>query len=62
MMLAQIENDEVYFKTILKAGGIMDVVEEYPWTGEMVVHNRRDKRQGTHTGKVVMTEQGPQLQ
>lgn len=60
--LVQIENGETYFKTTLQAGGIMDVVEEYPWSGEIVQHKRRDKRAGNHTGRVAQTDEGPQLQ
>ena len=26
-----------YFETRLKAGGVLDVAEKYPWTGEMVL-------------------------
>jgi hypothetical protein len=37
----------------------MDVVEKYPWSGESVVHPRRDKRRGTHTAHVTRTERGP---
>lgn len=40
----------------------MDVVEQYPWSGETVEHSRRDKRQGSHFGSVVKTDEGPQLQ
>lgn len=39
----------------------MDVVEQYPWSGETVIHKRRDKRKGTHTGHVERTKEGPQL-
>lgn len=58
----QIESNEEFFRTTLKAGGVMDVVEQYPWTGEQTTHKRRDKRAGHHTGRVVGTEEGPQLQ
>ncbi len=58
----QIEDNKNYFKTTLKAGGIMDVVEQYPWSGETVEHSRRDKRPGRHFGRVVKSEEGPQLQ
>ncbi len=48
---------------MIKAGGIMDVVECYPWTGEVLTHGRRDKRKGVHTGRVVRTEEGsPSIQ
>ena len=57
----QVEDTEEYFKTTLKAGGLMDVVEKYPWTGETVIHKRRDKRKGTHTGNVQRTNEGPQM-
>ena len=58
----QVEDTEEYFKTVLKAGGIMDVVELYPWKGETVIHKRRDKRKGTHSGHVERTKDGePQL-
>ncbi len=57
----QIEDDGVHFKTILKAGGVMDVVEQYPWTGDLVTHKRRDKRAGHHEGRVQMSDDGPQL-
>lgn len=51
-------DDEHAFKTVLKAGGVLDVEEEYPWTGVDVVHSRRDKRRGTHRGSVCRTEDG----
>lgn len=51
-------DNERGFTTVLKAGGILDVEEEYPWTGEDVVHRRRDKRRGTHTGRVCRTDNG----
>lgn len=60
--MLQIEDKETYFKTTLKAGGIMDVVEQYPWSGETVEHSRRDKRPGSHHGCVVKSDDGPQLQ
>ena len=41
---------------------VQDVVERYPWTGEDVVHKRRDKRPGHHTGKVVRTKEGAEIQ
>jgi hypothetical protein len=28
-----------YFETRLKAGGVLDVAEKYPWTGEQVSCN-----------------------
>ncbi|KAL4425760.1 hypothetical protein ABPG75_009776 [Micractinium tetrahymenae] len=61
-LAGQLEDAGEHFKTVLKAGGIMDVVEQYPWSGEEVVHPRRDKRSGTHTGHVMRTERGPCIQ
>lgn len=116
----QLEDSEGFFKSVMKAGGLMDVVEEvcacvracvhadqwlhggglrggwhvavwkarcsacdpimlpvpvsipaaspclhlaplpqYPWSGEEVVHARRDKRRGSHRGRVTRTERGP---
>ena len=49
------------FKFIVKAGGIMDVVERYPWTGEEQQHKRRDKRAGYHVGRVIKTDDGPEI-
>lgn len=59
----EIQDDGEYFRTVLKAGGIMDVVEEYPWgDSKPVVHRRRDKRKGTHVGSVRTGEDGhPQI-
>jgi hypothetical protein len=51
------ETDE-HFKTVMKAGGLMDVVECYPWTGETVAHPRRDKRRGKHHARVYRIESG----
>lgn len=34
----------------------------YPWTGEVVLHSRRDKRRGQHRGSVHRTEAGPCIQ
>ena len=31
----------------------MLLIPRYPWSGEAVVHSRRDKRRGHHTGRVV---------
>jgi hypothetical protein len=39
----------------------MDVVEQYPWSGEVVTHKRRDKRSGHHLGRVLASKDGPQL-
>lgn len=58
----QIEDTDDHFKTVIKAGGIMDVVECYPWTGEVLTHGRRDKRKGVHTGRVLRTPEGPSIQ
>ncbi|KAL4445837.1 hypothetical protein ABPG77_009036 [Micractinium sp. CCAP 211/92] len=55
----EVEDTAEQFKTVLKAGGIMDTVEEYSWDGQDVEHPRRDKRHGMHTGHVTRTEQGP---
>lgn len=55
----QLQDNEEYFETNLKAGGILDVIERYPWTGEPVQHTRRDKRSGRHTAYVTRTEDGP---
>lgn len=60
--LKQIEDTSDFFKTTLKAGGVMDVVEQYPWSGVTVEHKRRDKRAGSHTGRVSHSNDGPQLQ
>ena len=50
---------ETSFKTILKAGGIMDVVEEYSWSSdEEILHGRRDKRRGYHRGRVLRNDNG----
>lgn len=51
-------DDEQHFRTVLKAGGLLDVEEEYPWTGDEVAHHRRDKRRGKHTGRVCRTDSG----
>lgn len=60
--LVQIEDNADFFKTVIKAGGIMDVVEQYPWTGQEQRHSRRDKRAGHHYGQVVKTDRGPAIQ
>lgn len=57
----QIEDTPDYLRTVIKAGGIMDVVEQYPWNGQERQHSRRDKRGGHHHGKVVRTERGPAI-
>eukprot|EP00890_Picochlorum_soloecismus_P002533 jgi/Picsp_1/3280/NSC_06120-R1_predicted protein [Chlamydomonas reinhardtii] len=58
----EIQDDGEYFRTILKAGGIMDVVEVYPWKDcKPVVHRRRDKRRGKHLGSVRREDGHPQI-
>ena len=47
---------EAHFATTLKAGGILDVRERYPWSGAQVQHSRRDKRRGRHSGRVSLVE------
>lgn len=54
----QVEETEEHFTTIMKAGGIMDVTETYPWTGEKIALPRRDKRRGKHVGRVLRLEEG----
>jgi len=46
------------FETTIKAGGVLDVREKYPWTGAPVTHARRDKRRGGHTGRVARSSAG----
>lgn len=58
----QIEDNSEHFQTNIKAGGIMDVVERYPWSGQEKQHARRDKRGGHHFGKIVQTDKGPSIQ
>lgn len=58
----QLQETDDYFMTNLKAGGLMDVVEKYPWVGEEVAHPRRDKRRGQHLGRVVRTTEGPSIE
>lgn len=55
----EVEDTADSFTTRIKAGGVMDVVEQYPWTGEEKQHKRRDKRKGHHFGFVSRTEKGP---
>lgn len=55
----EIEDTPKHFKTRLKAGGVLDVLECYPWTGEEILHSRRDKRKGVHKGCVSSTTEGP---
>jgi hypothetical protein len=54
----EVEDTDAHFATNLKAGGLMDVVERYPWSAEQVAHSRRDKRRGQHTGRVTRTAEG----
>lgn len=51
-------SDEGTFQTVIKAGGVLDVREKYPWTGATVAHARRDKRRGGHTGRVTRSAAG----
>ena len=57
----EVEDSPEYFKTVLKAGGLLDVVERYPWHGGEVLHGRRDKRAGQHRGMVQRTDKGPEI-
>jgi len=57
----EINDTDESFGTTVKAGGVMDVVERYPKSGEAVVHSRRDKRRGKHTGQLKQTEGGPAI-
>jgi hypothetical protein len=45
--------------TVLSATATSAPHVQYPWSGESVVHPRRDKRRGTHTAHVTRTERGP---
>ena len=54
----QVEETDAHFRTAVKAGGILDIVEQYPFDGSLVKHARRDKRQGQHIGSVKRTEEG----
>ena len=47
---------DAHFATTLKAGGVLDVRERYPWSGAAVEHSRRDKRRGRHSGRVSLVE------
>lgn len=55
----QIEDTEESFAFTLKAGGVLDVKECFPRTGEQVEHNRRDKRRGKRRGRLEQTPEGP---
>lgn len=57
----KIEDTADSFVTVLKAGGLMDVVERYPKNGTKVKHSRRDKRRGHHIGSVVYEDGHPQI-
>ncbi|KAK9862509.1 hypothetical protein WJX84_002777 [Apatococcus fuscideae] len=57
----EVNNSPERFETKIKAGGIMDVVERYSWSGDITEHKRRDKRRGIHRGRVSLTESGPQI-
>lgn len=48
----ELEDTPSHFRTRLKAGGVLDIVETYPWDGSTVLHGRRDKRRGGHRGHV----------
>ena len=58
----QIKDTADNFRTVIKAGGIMDVVEQYPWNGQEQQYSCRDKRAGHHHGKVVKIDRGPAIQ
>ena len=55
-----VTDDGTSFGTTIKAGGVLDVRERYPWdpAAPTVVHPRRDKRRGSHTGRVLRSEGG----
>ena len=38
-----------FFETRLKAGGVLDVAEKYPWTGEMVLLDSLKSNNGIRT-------------
>ena len=44
----EVEND--CLSVIVKAGGMMDVVETFPLSGESTILKRRDKRSGSVVG------------
>lgn len=56
------EITDKYLKTVVKAGGILDIVEVYPWTGEKRMYPRRDKKKGKHNAWVVCTDKGPYVE
>ena len=61
-LLVQVEETQSQFRTVVKAGGLMDVVESYPWDGSERLYRRRDKRRGVHTGRVTRDAEGPTIQ
>lgn len=61
MSSLQVNDGPERFETKIKAGGVMDVVERYSWSGAVTEHKRRDKRRGIHSGRVLKTETGPQI-
>ena len=50
----ELEND--FLSIIVKAGGMMDVVESFPLTGECTTLKRRDKRAGPVVGDLKVLE------
>lgn len=52
------ESTTEYFKTIVKAGGILDIVECFPWSGEKKEFPRRDKRRGKMSASVRLMQDG----
>lgn len=58
----QVEVTDTHLKTVVKAGGILDIVEVYPWTGEKKKYPRRDKKRGKHLAWVGCTEKGPYVE
>ena len=57
----QVVDSETCFRTKVKAGGLMDVVETYPWDGSDKTFGRRDKRRGFQTGHISAGERGPTM-
>ena len=57
-------NDEPseFFRTTAKAAGIINLVEQYPWDGSYVMHSRRDKRRGQHSGRVFRSPGGATIE
>lgn len=54
----ELRDTEESFSTVIKAGGILDVRETFPWSGEAREHPRRDKRRGKATGRVYHHQKG----